>query len=385
MESYNQESYSMSKLKVSVEGIGAYLPGEPVSIAEIDAYIGAIPGVELSRYYDIIERYAGVKYRHYALEKGTGRLLEESSGLAYKAASKALERAGVDARDLDLIVSATSTPPYLRAGLAKEVRVLLGNAGCATYDLWAACTGVQQAITLASSGIRSGMFRKALIVGVELASTSERAENYAADKIERTDMLLRAAIGDGAGALVLTGTDDPAAEDGVLYTRSGTEGQTPSAFHRQAGGSTMPLTPESFRQGLHHWHHDFAGMVKQGRPYLLKIIQRALEAASVSIDDLDAIVPAAANFNYFKREEEVLKSLSAEEAAFALKVRDKTFTNFASVGNVPSAAIYIALNELYEKGRLRQGSLLLLPSIEGATWGWGASLLRWRGSARSSR
>lgn len=374
----------MSNWKVVVKGIGAYLPGEPVPVRDIDAYIGKIPGKDMSRYYDIIERFAGVRYRHYAIEKGSGRLLEESSSLAYKAAITALERAGIRGKDLDLIVTTTSTPPYLRGGLAKEVRLLLGNTGCATYDLWGACTGIQQAITLATGAIRAGMFRGALLIGVELASTAERAENYAGEKMDRSDMLLRAAIGDGAGALVLTGSNDPAMDDGILYTRNGTEGDDPSAFHREAGGSTMPLNPETFSQGLHHWHHDFAGMVKRGRPYLMKIVQRALDAVSIDIEDVDYIVPAAANFNYFKGEEEYLKALAPEEVAFTLRIRDKTFTNFSEVGNIPSAAVYVSMNQLYEEQKLKKGTLLLLPSVEGATWGWGATVLRWYGAGQGT-
>jgi 3-oxoacyl-[acyl-carrier-protein] synthase-3 len=374
----------MSNWKVVVRGIGSYLPGEPVSVRDIDAYIGKIPGKDMSRYYDIIERYAGVKYRHYALERGTGRLLEESSSLAYKAAKTALERAGVRGSDLDLIMTTTTTPPYLRGGLAKEVRLLLGNAGCATYDLWGACTGMQQSLTLATGAIRAGMFRRALLIGVELPSTSGRAENYVKERMERSDMLLRAALGDGAGALVLTGSDDPAVEDGVLYTRSGTEGDSPSAFHHEAGGSTVPLNPETFGQGLHQWHHDFTRMVKHGRPYLVKIIQRVLEAASVNIEDVDYIVPAAANFNYFKTDE-YRKDLTPKDLELVDRIQERFFTNFAEVGNIPSAAVYVAMNQLYEEQRLKRDTLLLLPSLEGATWGWGASLLRWHGAGPGTK
>lgn len=373
----------MSDCKVRVAGIGAYLPGEPVAIQDIDEYLGKIPGIEMSRYYGIIERYAGVKYRHYAVEEGTGTLLEDSAHLAYKAARMALERAGVRGDELDLIITTTTTPPYLRAGLAKEVRLLLGNAGCATYDLWGACTGVQQAITLGTAAIRSGMFRRALLIGVEVPSTAGRAENYVHEKMSRYDMLLRAALGDGAGAMVLTGSDDPNDTDGVLYTRSGTEGDDPSAFHREAGGSSVPLNPQTFAGGLHHWHHDFTLMVKKGRPYLVRIVGRALEDAHVKIEDVDYIVPAAANFNY-STTEQYLRSLTPADRELTCRIEDKMFTNYPDVGNIPSAAVYVAINELYEKGRLRKDSLLLLPSVEGATWGWGATLLRWRGSGNGT-
>jgi 3-oxoacyl-[acyl-carrier-protein] synthase-3 len=367
----------MPDWKVQVVGVGAHLPGAPVTIEEIDEYLGKIPGAEMSRYYGIIERFAGVRYRHYAVEKGTGRLLEDSAHLGCKAATMALDRAGVRGDELDLIVTTTSTPPYLRAGLAKEIRILLGNAGCATYDLWGACTGIQQAITLGAAAIRSGMFRRALLVGVELPSTTGRAENYAPETMGRYDMLLRAALGDGAGAMVLTGSDGPDAQDDILYTRSGTEGQEASAFHREAGGSTTPLNPQTFAEGRHHWRHDFALMVKRGRPYLVSIVRRALDEAGVRIEDVDHIVPAAANFNYFKTQE-YMQDLTPQEREFNLVVQGKIFTNYPNVGNIPSAAVYVGLSDLYETGRLRPGSLLLLPSIEGATWGWGATLLRWR-------
>ncbi|UCE05343.1 MAG: hypothetical protein JSW07_17265, partial [bacterium] len=312
----------------------------------------------------------------YALEKGSGKLLEDSASLAYKAATTALERAELEGSELDLIITTTTTPPYLRAGLAKEVRLLLGNDGCSTYDLWGACTGIQQALTLATASIRTGMFSKALLVGVELPSTYGRAQNYIKEKLGRYDMLLRAALGDGAGALVLIGSNNSHDEDCILYTRSGTEGGDKSAFHREAGGSTLPLNEETFREGLHHWQHDFPKMVRMGRPYFVDIIKRTLKAVSVHIDEVDYIVPAAANFNYF-RAEEYLKSITPEEKDYAYKIQDRLFTNFSEVGNIPSAAVYVALNELFEKNKLKKNNLLLLPSIEGATWGWGASLLRW--------
>lgn len=367
----------MSDHAVSVSGVGAYLPGERVAIDEIDEYLGEIPGVDLKKYYRIIEKYAGVKYRHYALERGSGRLLEDSPTLAVRAAREALERAGVEGPDLDLIITTTTTPPYLRAGLAKEIRRQLGNSGCATYDLWGACTGVQQAITLATAGIRSGMFRRALLVGVELVSTSGRAENITQDKIGRYEILLRAALGDGAGALVLSASDRDDVPDGVLYTRSGTEGDADTAFHREAGGSTLPFSEKTLREGLHHWQHDFSRMAMEGKPYFIELIRRTLDEVSIPIEDVKYIVPAAANFNYFRTEE---LAQSAEHTDVLGQIREKVFTNFSRVGNIPSAAVYVALNELYEEGKVERGDLILLSSIEGATWGWGSSLLRWHGA-----
>ncbi len=367
----------MSHPKVVVRSVGGHLPGERIAVEEIDSYLGELPGVDLTKYYRIIEKYAGVKYRHYALEKGTGRLLEDSPALAFKAASQALERGGLDGRDLDLIITTTTTPPYLRAGLAKEIRRMLGNKGCATYDLWGACTGVQQAITLATGGIRAGLFRNALLVGVELVSTSGRAENITTDKIGRYDMLLRAALGDGAGALLLSASQEASDPEGVLYTLTGTEGDTETAFHREAGGSTLPFNEETLREGLHHWQHDFSRMAMEGKPYFIELIRRTLDEVGVPIDEVKFIVPAAANFNYFRTDE---LTGSPEHADLLEHVRQKVFTNFSDVGNIPSAAVYVALNELYESGRVSSGDLILLSSIEGATWGWGSSLLRWGGA-----
>lgn len=361
--------------KVKVKAVGAYLPGEPVGIEQIDLYGGAIPGIDTSRYYEVIRRFAGVEYRHYAIEPGTGKLLEDSSTLAYKAAKAALDRAAVRPDQVDLIITTTSTPPYLHAGLAKQIRVMMGNNSCATYDLWGACTGIQQAITLATGCIRAGMFRTAVLIGVELASTSGLAHNYG-PKVTKEDILLRAALGDGAGAMVLAGTDDPRAEDDVIYTASGTEGDRPSAFWRLAGGSTIPLNPSVFNQSLHHWRHDFARMKNEGRSYLAQLIKRVLQSTSIDIDQVNYIIPAAANFNYFRLDDS-LSGMLEQEGISVQKAQERIFTNFFRVGNIPSASIYVALDELYQTGRLMQGMRVLLASVEGATWGWGASLLCW--------
>jgi 3-oxoacyl-[acyl-carrier-protein] synthase-3 len=267
---------------VSVKGVGAYLPGDKVSIDDLDEYIGSIPEIDTMKYYKFIERFAGIKYRYCALKKGSGELNEDIVDLSYNAASMALGRANITGDEVDLIITTTTTPPYLRGGLAKEIRLRLGNNGCSTFDLWGACTGIEQAITLATAGIRAGMYRNALLVGAELTSTSGRAENYARGKVDRYDILLRAALGDGAGALVLSRSDGDK-EDQILYTCCGTEGRTNSAFHREAGGSTLPLNLETFKQGKHHWHHDFQKMVKDGIPYFIEITRRTLELTSLPI------------------------------------------------------------------------------------------------------
>ncbi len=368
----------MSNYKVIAKGIGAYLPGERVPTNEIDEYLGTMPGRDFSKYYHIIEKFAGIKYRHFALERKTGKLVEDSSCLAYEAANSALNRAGVRGEDLDLIITTTTSPPYLRGGLAKEIRMRLGNNGCSTYDLWGACTGIQQAITLATAGIRAGMFSNALLIGVDLVSTTGMTKNYSEDRIGRYDMLLRGALGDGAGALVLCGSHCLDDQDAILYTRSGTEGSDMSAFHREAGGSTLPLNKETFEQGLHHWKHDFERMVRKGKPYFIEIVKRTLAEVSLTIDDVDFVIPAAANFKYFRGDKNPDGTTEGEKA-FQQEVRVRSFTNFSEVGNVPSAAIYLALNELYENRKLQKDTLLLLASVEGATWGWGSSLLRWNG------
>lgn len=369
----------MTENTVTVKGVGAYLPGTKIATNEIEEYLGVIPDAGMARYQPIIERFAGIKFRYYALEKHTGRLLEDSTSMAAKAARIAVERAQIDPEDIDLIVVTTSTPPYLRAGLAKEVRLQLGIPGCTTFDLWGACTGLQQAITIATGGIRSGMFRHALLIGVELPSTMGRAENYAHDKITRHDILLRGVLGDGAGALVLgASTRD---EDGILYTAAGTEGKDGTAFHREAGGSTLPLNEKTFSEGLHHWHHDFERLKKRGRSYFIDIVKRSLKAADLSLEQIDFIVPAAANFGYF-RTEEFLKNATAENRRYVDEIASRIFTNFSNVGNIPSAAIHVSLNELYEQGRLTKDAILLLPSIEGATWGWGATAMKWEAAGK---
>ena len=265
---------------VAVKGVGAYLPGASISNDEIDEYIGDLPGIDTVRYYKMIEKLTGIKHRFIAINKETGELDEDISELAYHAASMALKRAGITGDQVDLIVTTTTTPPYMRGGLSKEIRIRLGNNGCSTFDLWGACTGIEQAITLATAGIRAGMYRNALLVGAELTSTSGRTENYALDRIDRYDILLRGVLGDGAGALVLARAEADI-EDQILYTCCGTEGETNSAFHREAGGSSLPLNLQTFQQGKHHWRHDFQKMVKAGVPYFIDITRRTLDSISL--------------------------------------------------------------------------------------------------------
>ena len=122
----------------------------------------------------------------------------------------------------------------------------------------------------------------------------------------------------------------------------------------------------------------FNGKSVCGDREFIEIVKRTLRSAEISLESVDFIVPAAANFGYFKADE-YLKNTTCENRIIWQKVVSRIFTNFSQVGNIPSAAIHVALNEMYEQGLLTKNTILLLPSIEGATWGWGATLMRWNG------
>lgn len=319
-------------------GTGSCLPARRVSNEELAAQL-AQNGIETSDEW-IVSR-SGISYRHYADET------IKSSDLGVAAARNALTAAGLQPNDIDLVIVATSTPDHIGGfpSTACVVQQKLGiSNGCAAFDVQAVCSGFVYALAVADSFIKTGMHRKALIIGAEVFS-------HILDFNDRTTCVL---FGDGAGAIVLSASQ----ESGVLATRlhaDGTHGDilcVPGTIN--AGGI----------DGRAYLHMDGQAVFKLAVSVLDKVANEVLVAAGIAAADIDWLIPHQANIRIMQG--------TAKKLGLPM---EKMVVTVDRHGNTSAASIPLALDTAVRDGRVKPGQHVLMEGVGGG-FTWGAALLR---------
>lgn len=317
-------------------GTGSYLPPRRVTNHELAAQL-AEKGIETSDEW-IVSR-SGISARHWAEPDVT------SSTLAVKAAEQAIEAAGIDRQDIDLIIVATSTPDFVFPSTACIVQEKLGITNhCPAFDLQAVCSGFVYALATADKFIRSGSHRNVLVIGTEVFSRI-------LDFNDRTTCVL---FGDGAGAVVLSVSDEP----GILSSAMHSDGSHVDILcvpGNVAGGN---ITGNPFL------HMDGQAVFKLAVNVLDKVAREAMEAASVSPDQVDWLIPHQANIRIMQG---TAKKLGLPAERMVATVHEH--------GNTSAASIPLALDVAVRDGRIRPGHTVLMEGVGGG-FTWGAVLLR---------
>jgi len=313
-----------------ITGTGSYLPPNRLTNAALAAQL-AEDGVETSDEW-IVER-TGIKARHFA-EPGMA-----CSELAVRAARQALEAAGCLARDIDLIIVATSTPDMVFPSTACLVQQKLDVAGCAAFDVQAVCSGFVYGLTVADAMIRSGGATKALVIGAEVFSRI-------LDFKDRTTCVL---FGDGAGAVVLEASDAP----GLLASELHADGRhvdilcTPGTV---SGGQVV---------GSPLLRMDGQAVFKLAVGVLDEVARAVLAKAGRTEADLDWLIPHQANIRIMMGTARKLK-LAPE----------KLIVTVDEHGNTSAASIPLALDFAVRTGKVKRGDTVLLEGVGGGfTWG----------------
>ncbi len=324
--------------KSRILGTGHYTPERVVSNADLAEV------VETSDAW-ITER-TGIKRRHLAADH------ELTSDMAAAAGRRALEAAGLNVADLDMIIVGTISGDSPLPACAVHVQQKLGAESIPSFDISAACAGFVYGITIADQFIANGSAGCILVIGVELLSRI-------LDWKDRTTCVL---FGDGAGAVVL----GPAKGDGrgILSTRIFTDGSLAGALHIPGGGSAEPLTPEGIERKRNKVHMTGSEVFKTAIKNLTSASTLALKAAGLTSNQLDWVVAHQANLR-------IITQVS-DRLGFSL---EKFIINIEEYGNTSSASIPIALDEAVKDGRIKPGQTVLLCAL-GAGISWGAAIVR---------
>ncbi|GFN32241.1 3-oxoacyl-ACP synthase III family protein [Paenibacillus xylaniclasticus] len=344
-------------------GTGSYLPGEPLKAEQLQKVVGHVAK-------DLTEAL-GATVRYWAVDPNTGQIQETNTDMAAKAAMLAIDNAGIEADEIDLIVSVTATPDYSLPANGPIIQDKLGIRDCAVIELRAGCNGVAQAITIADQFIRTGYYRTALIIGSELTSSYSVPSYLNGDEsLTKNDLLNLVMFGDGAGAVVLRGNVD-SSEPGIIdtYLASIGVGIEPG-FLLPAGGSKHPLNAEVVREGSHRWYHDYKAVSRMDVKMAVEAMKGILDKTNTPPEDIQMIIVPQANFNRIK---EGAKTEDNPLAAYA----DRFFVNVDRVGNTSAAGVLIALDEVNRKQLLRRNDLFMIVGAESSKWLCGSILLRW--------
>lgn len=287
----------------------------------------------------------GIKQRHKAAEN------EYTSQFGTKAAQQALERAGLKAEDIDLIVCATTTPDQIMPSTGALIQAQLGAVNAAGMDIFAACSGFLYGITMVESMIRTGQIRYALVIGAEVLT------KY----VDYTDRSTCVIFGDGAGAAVL----GPVPEGkGILATKIKSDGRYEEQLYAPGGGTKLGTTHETIDNREHFFKMKGNELFKVAVRSMSDISAEMLTKAGYTVEDVDLVIPHQANQRIT---DAVASRLGAPE--------EKVYSNIAFHGNTSSASIPIALDECLESGKIKEGDLVLLTAFGGGVT-WGATVIR---------
>jgi 3-oxoacyl-[acyl-carrier-protein] synthase-3 len=302
-------------------------------------------GVETSHEW-IVER-SGIHTRHIART-------ETACSMGSDASRKAMERAGVDAGQIDVIIVSTATPDRLLPATAVDLQAELGASRAAAFDLSAACSGWLYAMTVAEGMMMSGTAETVLVVAAEKMSAIT-------DWTDRATCVL---FGDGAGAVVLKRATDGASGRGILSAYMRSDGTLAELLYRPNGGATTPFSAEVLADRSHYVKMAGREVFKHAVRSMADAADRALDGAKLTGTDIDMLIPHQANIRIIEA--------TAKHASMPM---EKVYVNVDRYGNTSSASIPIALDEAIEKDLLREGSTVLMVAF-GAGFTWASMVVR---------
>ena len=314
--------------------IGAYAPQKILTNEELSEMVETTD--------EWITKRTGIKERHIAAEN------ETTSDMGVKAAELAIQRSGLQKEDIDMVVCATISPDYFcMPSTATIISTKLGLGNITAFDISAACTGFVYILSIAKAFIESGMKKNVLIIGAEKLSAIT-------DYTDRGTCIL---FGDGAGAAVISATD--VKEEAIIDVHTGADGTYADLLMTPNGGTGSPHDALSQEAGSCFMQMKGNETFKVAVRTLTKDVVEILEANNIQSSAVTHFIPHQANYRIIKAVGDALKM---QESQVVLTV--------GKFGNTSGASIPMAINEVYENGSLKSGSLMLLDAFGGGlTWG----------------
>ena len=335
----------MSQIYASFRSIGAYVPEKILSNADLEKMVDTTDEWILKR--------TGIKERHIAADN------EVTSDMGAKAAELAIERSGVAKEDIDLVICATVTPDYFNMpSTACIISDKLGIHDVQAFDISAACSGFVYLLSIAKAFIESGMKKNVLIIGAEKFSSI-------VDYTDRSTCIL---FGDGAGAAMISASTNK--EEGFVDLQASADGSYADFLVTPAPGTVNPASQRVIDEGLQYVQMKGNETFKLAVKTLTKDVKEILAKNEINSDDIPHFIPHQANYRIIKAVGDALKM---KEEQVVLTV--------GKYGNTSAASIPMAINDIWESGRLQNGELMLLDTFGGGLT-WASALLPFSGKSK---
>ncbi|RAI87967.1 3-oxoacyl-ACP synthase III family protein [Algoriphagus yeomjeoni] len=330
--------------KSRILGVGHYVPKRSVTNHELSEMMN-------TNNEWIVER-TGIESRHWFTPG-----VDTVTSMSKEASIMAMDRAGVQASEIDFIVFATITPDYFIPGNGVLLQRELGLGTIGALDIRNACSGFIYALSIADQFIKTGMYKKILVVGAEIQSS-------ALDKSDegRSSSVIFA---DGAGAAVLGAAESD--QPGILSTHLHSQGEHAEELYCKDPGSSreVRISPELIESGSFFLKMNGNAVFKHAVVRFMEVIKEALDANQLDQSAIDLLVPHQANLRISQY---IQKQLGLPD--------EKVFNNIMDKGNTTAATIPIALSEAWEQGKIKEGDLICLAAF-GSGFTWASALLQW--------
>lgn len=325
-------------LQAKIIATGSYVPENKLTNLDLEKMVDTSD--------EWITERTGIKQRSIAKDS------QSTSDLAYEASKNALKQADLKAKELDLILVATTTGDMPIPSTACLLQGRLEAKKIAAFDINAACSGFIYGLSVADSFIKSGAYKRILLVGAEVLSKFT-------DWKDRTTCVL---FGDGAGAVIVEATKGNSA---IISTHLYSDGSLWELLNLPGGGSKHPPSKETIDKGLHFLKMKGNETFKVAVHTLEKLVKNTLKKNNLNPSELAAIIPHQAN----------LRIIQATANRLGLSM-DKVVVNLDKYGNTSAASIPIALDEAVRTGRIKEGDYILLEAFGGGLT-WASALIRW--------
>ena len=322
---------------VKIVGVGHYAPERIVDNHDLEQWLDTTDEWITSR--------TGMKRRHWTSEN------EATSDLALAAARNALANAGLQPDDIDAYIVCTVYPDFLFPATACIVASKLGAHDKPAFVMEIACSGFIYGLTVASSLIRAGVYRRVVLIGAETLSKL----------INREDRGTAILFGDGAGAVVLEASE----EDSFLASELGSDGSRPELLRVETGGSRVPVSHATLDRKADRIHMQGREVFKFAVTKMIAATDRALEKAHLTKGDVDVLIPHQANKRII---DAAMKYLEIPP--------ERCVVNIQEYGNTSAASIPIALSEAVSDGRIKPNDIIVFVGFGGGL-SWGAVVWKW--------
>lgn len=336
----------MSKIYASFKSIGAYVPEKILSNADLEKMVDTTD--------EWIVKRTGISERHIAADD------EYTSDMAAKACELAITRSGIAKDEIDLVLCATVTPDYFNMpSTACIISDKIGIRDVQAFDISAACSGFVYLLSVAKAFVESGMKKNVLIVGAEKFSSI----------VDYTDRGTCILFGDGAGAAMISATTNK--EEGFIDLHASADGSYADFLVTPAPGAINPVSQKVLDEGLQYVQMKGNETFKLAVKTLTKDVKEILAKNEINSEDIPHFIPHQANYRIIKAVGDALKM---KEEQVVLTV--------GKYGNTSAASIPMAINDIWESGRLQNGELMLLDTFGGGLT-WASALLPFAGKAVS--